>query len=201
MTIIRLATPADAKGILDIYAPYIENTSFTFETETPSLQAFAQRIQDYLQIRPWLVCEVNGTIAGYAYASAYRERVAYQWCVESSVYVHDNFLKAGVGTALYTALFEILKKQGFYTVYAVINLPNERSVAFHEKMGFEYFASYKNVGYKLGKWKTVGWWQLVLHEYKDDPVPPVKFSEMNKDFLEELFRNVKVKHLSSTFTF
>jgi L-amino acid N-acyltransferase YncA len=188
MASIRLATPADAKGILDIYAPYIENTSFTFETETPSVQAFADRIQSYLHQWPWLVCEINGRIAGYAYASRYRERTAYQWCVECSVYIHDDFLKAGIATALYTALLEILKTQGFYTVYAVINLPNDRSVAFHEKMGFEYFASYKNVGYKLGKWKTVGWWQLVLNEYKDEPDPPILFADMNKDFLQPLLQ-------------
>jgi L-amino acid N-acyltransferase YncA len=186
MATLRLATPADAKGILDIYAPYIENTSFTFETEVPSLQAFADRISTYLQQWPWLVCEDNGIIAGYAYGAKHRERTAYQWCVESSVYIHDNYLKTGIGTALYTALFEILKKQGYRNVYAVINLPNDRSVAFHEKMGFEYFATYKNVGYKLGKWKNVGWWQLILNEYDHEPAAPVKFSEMNKDFLGEV---------------
>ncbi|MEO8403353.1 MAG: N-acetyltransferase family protein [Chitinophagaceae bacterium] len=193
MTTIRLATADDASQILDIYAPYIATTSLTFETELPSVESFGQRIETYQQNWPWLVCEIDQIIAGYAYASRYRERTAYQWCVECSVYIHDNFLKKGIARALYTTLFEILKKQQFYTVYAVINLPNDPSVALHERMGFEYFATYKNVGYKLGKWKNVGWWQLILNEYKDDPAPPTMFAELNKDFLKDLFNSAAKK--------
>lgn len=188
MTIIRLATPADAEGILAIYGPYIENTSFTFETEVPSVADFAARIRQYLENWPWLVCEADGKIGGYAYAARHRERTAYQWSVESSVYVHDEYLRAGVAAALYTALFEILKRQGFRNVYAVINLPNERSVAFHEKLGFTYFATYEKVGYKLGKWKNVGWWRLILNKFNDEPDAPVPFSSLNKDFLPEIFK-------------
>jgi L-amino acid N-acyltransferase YncA len=113
--------------------------------------------------------------------------------VECSAYIHSDFLAAHVGTALYTALFEILKRQGFFNVYAVINLPNDRSVAFHERMGFQYFATYKNVGYKLGKWKNVGWWQLILNEYIDEPPPPVPFQYMNKDFLPSLFNKIQTQ--------
>ncbi len=187
MLTIRLATPTDAEGILNIYAPYIEATSLTFETAVPTVEEFAQRINHYLENWPWLVCEVDGKIAGYAYASRYRERVAYQWSVECSVYIHDDFQKAGVGRALYTALFAILQKQGFNNVYAVINLPNDKSVAFHESLGFHYFATYEKVGYKLGQWKNVGWWQLQLNEYGDEPAAPIKFSELNKNFLPALF--------------
>src|SRR5262244_3816972 len=107
MIMLRLATPADAKGILAIYAPYIANTSFTFETEVPTVSAFAERITTYLVSWPWLVCEINGKIAGYAYGSRYRERVAYQWCVESSVYIHDDFQRNNVARALYVTLIEI----------------------------------------------------------------------------------------------
>jgi phosphinothricin acetyltransferase len=185
--IIRLANKDDAKGILDIYNPYIENTSFTFETEVPSLNDFQKRIEDYLDNWPWLVCEDNGIIAGYAYSSKYRERKGYQWGVESSVYIHDDYLLLGIGKALYEALLEILKKQGFRNVYAVINLPNERSVKFHEKCGFTFLAIYPNVGYKLGEWKNVGWWQIILNEFCLEPEPPVKFSEIKKDFLEIIF--------------
>lgn len=190
MSLVRLATPEDAAGILAIYAPYIANTSFTFETELPSVNDFAERIRNYLIQWPWLVCEANGMITGYAYATRYRERTAYQWCVESSIYIHDDFQKAGIGKILYTALFEILKRQGFNNVYAVINLPNEKSVAFHEKLGFHYFATYEKVGYKLGKWKNVGWWQLSLNTYGDEPAAPVKFSDLPKDFLPELFASL-----------
>ena len=142
MSLIRLATPDDGAGILSIYAPYIENTSFTFETEVPSVEEFAERIRNYLINWPWLVCETDGKITGYAYAIRYRERTAYQWCTESSIYIHDDFQKAGIGKALYTALFEILRQQGVRNVYAVINLPNEKSVVFHENLGFSYFATY-----------------------------------------------------------
>ncbi|HEY6502815.1 MAG TPA: GNAT family N-acetyltransferase [Chitinophagaceae bacterium] len=185
---IRIAQPADAEAILAIYAPYVLSTSLTFETEVPSLDVFAERITSYLQHWPWLVCEKDGKIAGYAYSSKYRERVGYQWCVECSVYIHDDFMRKGVGKDLYTALFEILKLQGYRNVYAVINLPNERSVQFHEDCGFKWFATYENVGYKLGKWKTVGWWQLIINEYSDEPVPPRKFSELDKDQVSRILQ-------------
>ena len=184
---IRLAIPQDASPILDIYIPYIEETSFTFETEVPAVDEFEKRIEDYLINWPWVVCEENGRIAGYAYGAKHRERKGYQWCVESSIYIHDDYLKRGVGKALYESLLKILEKQGYRNVYAVINLPNERSVQFHEKCGFSFFALYPNVGYKLGQWKNVGWWQINLNEYNLEPEPPIKFSDLNKDFLEKLF--------------
>lgn len=186
---IRLATPTDAVAMLAIYAPYIRNTSITFETGVPAVADFANRIRSYLEHWPWLVYEKDGQIVGYAYASRYRERVAYQWSVECSAYVHDDYLRSGIANALYTALFAILKKQGFTTVYAVINLPNERSVAFHEHMGFIYFATYAKVGYKLGNWKDVGWWQLQLNEYLQEPPVPVKLSTMNHQVLKELIES------------
>ncbi len=192
MNIIRIATPEDAAGILDIYAPYISNTSFTFETDIPSIEEFAARIKAYLINWPWLVAETNGKITGYAYASIHRERTAYQWSVESSVYIHDDFQMGGLGRVLYTTLFEILKRQGFNNMYAVINLPNDKSVAFHERLGFQYFATYEKVGYKLGKWKNVGWWRLSVNEYGDEPAAPIKFSELNKDTLAAIFANAFV---------
>jgi L-amino acid N-acyltransferase YncA len=188
MSFIRLTTPEDAAGILAIYIPYVENTSITFETEVPAVETFAKRIEDYLINWPWLVYEVDGKIAGYAYASRYRERVAYQWSVEASVYVHDEYMKAGIAQALYNTLFEILKKQGYRNVYAVINLPNERSVAFHEKMGFNWFATYEQVGYKSGQWKNVGWWRLIINEFTDEPDAPIQFKELDKTFLSALFK-------------
>jgi L-amino acid N-acyltransferase YncA len=178
MSSIRIATTDDSESILKIYAPYIENTSYTFETEVPTIDSFKKRIASYLQNWPWLVCEIDGVIAGYAYGARHRERVAYQWSLESSVYIHDDYQRRGVARALYTALINILRLQGFRNLYAVINLPNDKSVSFHENLGFEYFATYKNVGYKLGRWKNVGWWQLQLNEYSMEPRSPVKFSEI-----------------------
>jgi L-amino acid N-acyltransferase YncA len=192
MSMIRIATADDAEFILKIYAPYIEDTSYTFETDVPTIEAFKERISSYLHNWPWLVCEIDGVIAGYAYAAKHRERVAYQWSIESSVYVHDDYQRMGVARALYTALINILKLQGFRNLYAVINLPNDKSVSFHEKSGFEYFATYKNVGYKLGRWKNVGWWQLQLNEYSMEPEPPLKFSEMDMNRVQEIFRDCEL---------
>ena len=189
MSMIRLATTDDSDPILKIYAPYIENTSYTFETEVPTIDSFKERISHYQENWPWLVCEIGGVVAGYAYGSRHRERVAYQWSVECSVYVHDNYQRRGVARALYTALINILKLQGFRNLYAVINLPNDKSVSFHEQLGFEYFATYKNVGFKLGRWKNVGWWQLQVNEYSMEPDPPRKFSEIDMVKVDEILKN------------
>ncbi len=186
MTRIRIVQPSDATGILDIYAPYIQNTSFTFETEVPSINEFSERIRQYLVQYPWLVAEIDGKIAGYAYAVRYRERTAYQWSVESSIYIHDDHQRSGIATMLYSVLFEMLKAQGFRNVYAVINLPNDRSVAFHEKCGFTYFATYEQVGYKLGKWKNVGWWRLILNPFNNEPAAPLRFSELDPAVLSTI---------------
>ncbi len=184
---IRLARTSDAASILAIYAPYIRDTSITFETEVPGVEDFEKRIGLYLENWPWLVDETDGIITGYAYASRYRERTAYQWSIECSVYVHDNYHRSGTARNLYSILFAILKVQGFTTVYAVINLPNDRSVAFHESMGFRYFATYEKVGFKLGQWKNVGWWQLQLNDYAGDPKTPVKFSELDPVLRQSFF--------------
>jgi phosphinothricin acetyltransferase len=190
MTTFRLALPTDAAGILAIYAPYIANTSYTFETEIPSVDEFAGRIVSYLKNWPWLVCEVDGQIAGYAYASRYRERVAYQWSVECSVYIHDHHHRSGIARSLYAALFSILKKQGYRNVYAVINLPNERSVAFHESMGFKWIATYEQVGYKLGQWKNVGWWRLIINEFEPEPEPVICFSQLDQSIAPQILNDV-----------
>jgi L-amino acid N-acyltransferase YncA len=188
MGVLRLATHTDAKGILEVYAPFITGTSLTFETEVPTREAFAERIRSYGRHWPWLVCEMEGNIIGYAYGARYRERKGYQWCVESSVYIKEDHQKSGIGTALYTALFDLLKQQGYRNVYAVINLPNDSSVSFHEKMGFEHFATYFKVGYKLGKWKDVGWWQLVINQYTQDPVAPLEFEYLDQHAVEPVLR-------------
>jgi phosphinothricin acetyltransferase len=185
---IRLAKAEDAAGILAIYAPYITDTSYTFEAEVPSIEAFADRIRNYLAQWPWLVYESDGIIAGYAYASRYRERIGYQWCVECSVYIHDDFRRKGIAKALYSALFRILNQQGYFNVYAVINLPNDNSVRLHEACGFSWFANYENVGFKLGQWKTVGWWQLKLRDYTQDPAAPIPFAMLPPEKVAELLQ-------------
>ena len=186
MIAVRMATPADAQGMLDIYAPHVREGFCTFETDVPSREQFRQRIEKCIQTKPWLVCTVNKTIASYAYASVHRERAAYQWCCESSIYTNDNFGGRGIGQQLYKALFKILKMQGYRNVYAGITLPNEVSIRLHEKCGFTHFATYENIGYKLGEWKNVGWWKLQLNKYDRKPSPPLKLSEMDLLPFEEV---------------
>jgi L-amino acid N-acyltransferase YncA len=188
MNTIRLAKPEDAALVLAIYTPYIINSAFTFETEVPSTENFAHRIIACQENWPWLVCETNGIISGYAYATKHRERAAYQWCVESSVYINNDYHHRGIGKALYTTLFKILQFQGCRNVYAGITLPNEKSVAFHKSFGFKWLADYKNIGYKLDKWNTVSWWELQLNDHNDNPSAPIKFPQVDSSFLNTILK-------------
>lgn len=178
MNKIRSALSSDASSILDIYAPYIANTSVSFETEVPTVEDFTRRILGNQESCPWLVYESYGLIAGYAYASKHRDRAAYQWSLESSVYVNEGFRQQGIATKLYQTLFQILKYQGCRNLYAGITLPNEKSVNFHQKMGFIKIADYKNIGYKFNRWHTVGWYELQLNDYSDAPAPFIKWSQI-----------------------
>ena len=157
---IRLATQDDVPGMLRIYAPIIEETTTSFEYQVPTATEFWQRVSKVLAESAWLVCTADDQIAGYAYASAHRGRSAYQWNREMSVYVHQEFRGKSIATALYMALFNIIRKQGYTNALIGITLPNEPSVAFHEKMGFEPIGVYRDVGFKNGKYHSVGWWQL-----------------------------------------
>jgi phosphinothricin acetyltransferase len=189
MVEVRIAGTYDAKGILDIYAPIVLTRDTTFETVVPTLNEIRHRIDHYLQKFPWLVCTINDVIAGYAYASSHRDREAYQWSCECTVYIHEQFRKCGIGNELYSVLFSILKRQGIKNVYAGITLPNQASKGLHEKHGFKHLCNYDNVGYKLGEWKTVGWWKLQLNEYDPKPSPPLKFSQINHLSLVSAFEN------------
>lgn len=193
MKIIRLAQKEDVQQMLNIYAPFILNSGITQETEIPSTEDFAGRISSTLAERPWLVCEINNEIAGYAYAGKHRERKGYQWCTESSVYVNPQFYRYGVANVLYTALFEILKLQGYVNVYAVITLPNERSVAFHENFGFRYLTTYKKIGFKLGQWHDIGWWELQVNPSMQNPADPVKFSMLDAKTLSQILLRASEK--------
>ncbi len=175
---IRLATPADAAQCAAIYAPHVRDSAVSFETDPPSADEVAQRIETTLQRFPWLVCVDGSEVIGYAYAGAHRQRVAFQWSVEVSVYVKDGHHRQGVGKALYTSLFACLRVLGYYNAYAVIALPNDASVALHESLGFRHVGTLTDVGYKMGKWHTVGYWELGLRD-RSAPEPPVGVQEVS----------------------
>lgn len=155
-----------------IYAPIVEASAITFEYQVPGVEEFAGRIEAVTQHYPWLVAESNGRIAGYAYAGKFRERAAYQWCCESSVYIHPEYQRQGLARKLYDTLFGLLKEQGMINVYAVITLPNRESVALHSSMGFVETGILHKAGFKLGAWHDVLLMEKLLGPHPDKPENP-----------------------------
>jgi phosphinothricin acetyltransferase len=170
---IRLARDHDADAIAAIYRPYVEETAVSFEAEPPQREEMVRRITETVTSYPWLVCEIGGQVTGYAYATRHRVRAAYQWSVDSSVYVAKPYWRHGIARGLYASLFGILTAQGFFNAYAGIALPNPASVALHESVGFRPIGVYQRVGFKLGAWHDVGWWQMVLKAHETAPRSPI----------------------------
>jgi phosphinothricin acetyltransferase len=181
MDTIRLATAADAAALAAIYAPSVTSAATSFEFEAPDAAEMARRVAAVFAHAPWLVLERGGAVAGYAYASRHGERAAYQWSVDVSAYVGRAHHRAGVGRALYTALFALLRLQGFYVAHAGITLPNDASVGLHESFGFTPVGVYRAVGYKLDAWRDVGWWRMPLREPHDTPTPPRSVTDAVRD--------------------
>lgn len=177
---IRLANKRDSAQILDIYSPYIENTSISFETIIPSIEEIETRIERVIANTPWLIYEESNIILGYAYASKHRERAAYKWAVDVSAYVRQDCRGKGIGKMLYTELLSVLRLQGYCNVYAGICLPNESSVGIHEYFGFKKIAHYTKVGYKFGQWHDVGWWELFLKPHNSEPGEPLPLSNFKQ---------------------
>ena len=167
---IRDADPErDAPGCAAIYAPNVEASATSFEERAPSGEEMAGRIERISATHPWLVAEHPGELLGYAYACAHRERPAYRWATDVSVYVANPYRRQGVGRALYEALIERLRLQRFRVACAGITLPNEASVQLHERLGFGAVGVYRGIGWKAGAWRDVGWWQLDLSPGGDEP--------------------------------
>ena len=173
---IRIATLEDAAAVAAIYAPVVAHTHISFEMDPPDAQEMRSRIEKTLAILPWLVAEdAAGAVCGYAYASRHRERAAYQWSVDTTVYVRDDMRGQGVGRALYGRLLPLLAELGYFQAFAGIALPNAGSVGLHEAVGFEALGVYRNVGFKNGEWRDVGWWQKALRPL-DTPSAPQAFT-------------------------
>jgi L-amino acid N-acyltransferase YncA len=192
--IFRTATTGDAPSILEIYRPYIERSATSFEEQVPALDSFAARIEKGLERYPWLVCEVDGVVAGYAYAAVYNERAAYQWTCLCSVYIAEDYRGRGLAKSLYNTLFSLLRAQGFCTVFALITLPNDASVKLHERCGFKPFTIFENIGFKLGSWQRVGWWRLELGAYPADPPAVVAFPDLPVEIRNGILTDAATKN-------
>lgn len=161
--LIRPADPSrDAQACAAIYAPWVRDTCVSFETAVPTVTDMAGRIERYSGSHAWLVAEIDGAVVGYAYASPHRERAAYASSCDVAIYVDARFGRQGVGRALYGRLLDTLRAKGLHAAYAGIALPNAGSIALHEVMGFVPVGIYREVGWKLGAWRDVGWWQRLL---------------------------------------
>lgn len=178
---IRVANPADAKAVAELYAPYVTDTPISFETDPPGADEMASRIEKTLRTHPWLVLVSDGRILGYAYAGPFRTRAAYRWSCEVSAYVGGGARRKGVGRALYTRLIHTLRRQNVAAAFAGITLPNPASVGFHESVGFAPIGIYPRAGFKFGTWYDVGWWGLTLAELGPAPPEPIRFSALDQD--------------------
>ena len=193
--VIRLAAAADADAIHQIYSPIVRDTHISFEQTAPAASEIAARIEATLAQYPWLVCAINGRLAGYAYASAFRARAAYQWTAETTVYVHPDFQRRGVSRALYSALLAVLREQGYCSAVGVIALPNEGSIRAHEALGFRKVGIFKSVGHKAGAWRDTGWWQLELRKPPSSPQAPRPITQLTTQDNFDALLQAGLRHL------
>ncbi len=159
---IGLVSVEHIAQILDIYTPFVQTTTTSFETEVPQLSDFEERVKHYAQKAPWLVASSGGKVLGYAYATEHRSRGAYRWNQEVTVYVHPDHRKKGIARALYEKLLELLAVMGYTKAMAIITLPNDPSISFHASLGFEHIGDMPDVGFKFGQWHTTSWWHKAL---------------------------------------
>jgi L-amino acid N-acyltransferase YncA len=170
--LIRHADPdRDAAACAAIYAPSVTQSLASLEERAPEPHEMAERIRIVSRTHPWLVAEIDGDVAGYAYGSRHHDRAAYRWTADVTVYIAAAHHRRGVGRALYGALFPLLARQGIYEVCAGVTLPNEASVALHESLGFEPVGVYRDVAFKFGAWYSVGWWQMSLRARPEGEAP------------------------------
>lgn len=190
---IRTATPQDAAKLLEIYAPYVEKTAITFEYEVPGVQEFAERISHILEKYPYLIAEQEGEMVGYAYAGAFHSRAAYNWNVETTIYVRKDQKKKGVGRVLYDALEKILAMQNILNLNACIGYPEvedeyltKNSVQFHEHLGYRLVGEFHQCGYKFGRWYNMVWMEKHIGAHVDNQPAVKTFDEVRSRAAAEL---------------
>jgi L-amino acid N-acyltransferase YncA len=168
---IRRATAEDAAAVASIYAPFCDTNAVSFEEAAPPADEMSRRIETIGAERPWIVLE-DGDLVGYAYAARHHERAAYRWSATTAIYVDGAHRRCGAGRALYTTLLSLLRQLGYHTATAGVTLPNPASVGLHEACGFSMVGVYRNIGYKLGQWHDVAWYQTVIQPPLKDPASP-----------------------------
>jgi L-amino acid N-acyltransferase YncA len=178
MANIRLATADDAATLAAIYRPYCEGTIISFEETAPTVEEMGRRISTIGATRPWILLEDNGGAIGYAYSSAHHERAAYRWSVSTAIYIGHDYHRRGAGRALYTTLFALLRELGYFQATAGITLPNPASVGLHAAFGFSPVGVYRRIGYKMGCWHGVGWYQAEIQPAANDPAEPRPIAEL-----------------------
>lgn len=190
---LRLATPADAAELVKIYAPFVASedrslSDVSFEYEVPSVEEFAGRIRDISAAYPYLVCEQEGRLIGYAYAHPYIQRAAYQWGAEVTIYLAPEGQGQGLGRVLYTALEKLLCKQGVVVLYACVTESNEHSVKMHEAMGYKIIGTFKNTGFKHGHWLDMVWLEKRIAELPAAPQPIKTIGDLTVAELEQALK-------------
>ena len=185
---IRPAVDGDIPQILAIYAPYVENTTYSFEYDVPCLKTFTQRFYTITAQFPWLVWEEDGRVLGYAYGSFPFERSAYRWCAEPSIYLHPDAFGTGIARKLYLALEAILRYQGYQVLYSLVTDENTRSVRFHEKMGYSRKMHLADCGFKQGRWVGLIWMEKRLKIVETPSSSPCSWLSIVQD--AERFTNI-----------
>ena len=175
---VREAKVNDAGELSEIYKYYVDNFSYSFEYIAPSAGELAERISDISGKFPFFVCENTSEIIGFAYAHQFKERKAYQWVCETSIYTKNGCTQKGVGSMLYEKLLPAITRQGFVKAYAVLGCPNIGSEIFHKKMGFSLEATLPNIGYKLGSWHDIKYYSLELNAFRDDMPEPLEYRQI-----------------------
>jgi L-amino acid N-acyltransferase YncA len=178
---IRMAVRTDGDALAAIYRPAVTDRATSFELEPPDGAEMARRVAAVTARLPWLVCERDGEVVGYAYAGPHRDRPAYRWSAEVSAYVRHDHHGAGIGRALYTALLAALRVQGYQSAYAGITLPNPASEGFHRALGFETVGVFHRVGHKHGRWHDVLWLERPIGDHPSEPAPPRPLPEVSDE--------------------